>query len=181
MKYSVLLSVILIVTLLDWSCVLLPVTGESGSGIDAPKEDTWQYCIVNNSTILRLDTGEQLDIVYTSNNTLVVTPNHSQTAIALPRLYNEMACNMNNFPGGFMLPTLFYIFLLIGLAIIFSISGRNIVIHILYKKLNNPIGKLLFWYSIFIVLRSTSFFMLTILVFTFSIDFHNEYFCHLYI
>ena len=44
MKCFVLLSVILVVTLLDWSCALLPVTGESGSRIDAPKEvtmDTW--------------------------------------------------------------------------------------------------------------------------------------------
>ena len=66
-KYFGLISVILMVTLLDWPCALMTVTGESGSGMDAPEEvtmDTWQYCIVDNSTILRLDTGEQLDIVY---------------------------------------------------------------------------------------------------------------------
>ena len=182
MKCSVLLLAILMVTLLDRSCAQMPVTGESSSGIDTPEEatmDTWQYCIVDNSTILKLDTGEQLDIAYTSNNTLVVILNHSQTAVVLPRLYNELACSMYDSPEGLMLPTSFYIFLLIGTVIILSISGRNIVIHILYKKLNNPIGKLLLWYSIFIILRSISFFMLSILVYTLSRDFHNEHVCHL--
>ena len=180
MKSSILYSVILMVTLLDWSCALMSATGESGSGMNTPEEvtmDSWQYCIVDNSTILRLDTGEQLDIVYTSNNTLVVIPNHSQTAVALPRLYNKLACNIDSFPGGFVIPTPLYIVNLVWLTVILLVSGYNIAVHIIKKKLHKPMGKLLMCYSIFLILRSISFFMLTALLFIFSADFQYAHIC----
>ena len=53
---------------------------------------TLQYCIIDNSTILRLDTGDQLDIVYTEYSVLVVTMKDSQTTIEVPRLYDEQIC-----------------------------------------------------------------------------------------
>ena len=59
---------------------------------------TLHYCIIDKSTNLRLDTNEQLDIIYTKNSILVVTTNDSQTMIAVPRLYNEPVCSINDFP-----------------------------------------------------------------------------------
>ena len=182
MKYSILLSVILMVTLLDWSCALMSVTGESGNGTYVPVEvtmDTWQYCIVDNSTILKLDTGERLDIVYTTNNTIVVILNDSQTAIVLPRLYDdEMACSKDDLSVDYVLPNSIYITLLVWSLVALSVSGRNIAIHVLHKKLNNPMGNLLMWYSIFLILRSICFFILITLQFKLSSDFHSVHGCH---
>ena len=182
MKCSVFLLAILMATLLDWCCALMPVTGESGNRIATPEEvtmDTWQYCIVDNSTILRLDTGEQLDIVYTSNNTLLVILNHSQTVLVLPRLYNDkLGCGIDDLSGDFVLPNSAYVSILVWSLVALSVSGRNIVIHVFYKKLNNPMGKLLMWYSIFLILRSICFFIMITLQFKLSSDFHNVHVCH---
>ena len=98
------------VVFLDCSCALTSVTSEDGSGVDVPEEmTTLQYCIIDNSTILRLDTGEQLDIIYTKGSILVVTTKDSQTTIAVPRLYDEPICSMNNLPSTFVLPSSIYI------------------------------------------------------------------------
>ena len=62
---SVLYLAILMITFLDRCCA----SSEDGSGMDTPQEmTTLQYCVVDNSTIIRLDTGEQLDVVYTRNS-----------------------------------------------------------------------------------------------------------------
>ena len=83
MTSSALLLAILTITAFQWSCALMPATSEDGSGVDDPdsKVITLQYCIIDNSTILRLDTGDQLDIVYTEDSTLVVTMKDIQTTI----------------------------------------------------------------------------------------------------
>ena len=181
MKSFVVPPVILMFTLFDWSCALIPVSDESGNGINVPELvtlDTWQYCIVDNSTILRLDTGEQLDIVYTSNNTLVVTLYHSQTAVALPRLHNELACSIDGFSGRYVIPTSIFIVFSVWSAVILAVSGHNIAAHIIKKMLHKPMGKLLMWYSIFLFLRSISIFMLFTLLFKLPADFQYVHLCH---
>ena len=40
---------------------------------------TLQYCVIDNCTIIRNVTGQQLDIVYTTQSHLVVTPTDGQT------------------------------------------------------------------------------------------------------
>ena len=172
MKSSVLLAIVMI-TFTDWCCA---VTKEDGSGVDIPQEATtlhMQYCIIDNSTILRLDTGEKLDIIFTSNSILVVSLNRSQTSMAIPRLHNELVCSMHEFPGKIVLPTPIYIILSVWTAVILSLAIYNIVVHI---KPRNPMGKLLMWYSIFLALQIISFFMFLTLLYKLFIDFHHV--CH---
>ena len=140
---SALLLAILLITAFERSCALLPATSENGSGVDPPEVITVRYCIIDNSTILRLDTGEQLDIVYTEDNTPVVTTDGSQTAIEVPRPQNEQVCSVNELPVDIVITTLLNIFASVWNTVILSISGYNILIHLLYKKLRSPIGKLL--------------------------------------
>ena len=170
MNLSVLHLAILMITFLDLQCCALAV--------DTLQEMTiFQYCIIDNATIIRLDTGEQLDIVHTRNSTLMVSLNGSQTSLAIPRLQNELVCSMDDLPGKIVLPTPNYIFLSAWTAILLSLAGYNIVTHILYKKLYNPMGKLLMLYSIFLALELIIFFMLITLLFRFSVDFHHI--CHI--
>ena len=75
--FSVSLLAIMTITFLNWSCAMIPIIREEGSGVDTPEVIAFQYCIIDNSTILRLDTGEQLDIIYTKDSTMVVTDNGS--------------------------------------------------------------------------------------------------------
>ena len=156
---------------LDCSCALTPVTSEDGSGVDVPEEmATLQYCIIDNLTILRLDTGEQLDIIYTKDSILVVTTNDSQTTTAVPRLYNEPVCSMNSFPSDLVVSSSFYIATSVWTALLLSITGYNIIKCLLYKELHNPMGKLLMTYSIFLAVRSVSFFMILMLIHKFSVN-----------
>ena len=159
------------ITFLDCSCAMTPVTSEDGSGGDVPEEmATLQYCIIDNSTILRLDTGEQLDIIYTKDSILVVTTNDYQTTIAVPRLYNETICSMNGLPSTFELPSSIYITISVWTALFLSLTGYNIIKHLLYKELRNPMGKLLMTYSFFLAVKSTSFFMTLMLLYNFSVN-----------
>ena len=154
------LLAILTITFLSWSCALTPITSEDGSGVDVPEVITLQYCIIDNSTILRLDTGEQLDIIYTEDSILVVTMNGSQTSTAIPRSHNELFCKKDDLQDelldDFVISLLSYIVYVIYQILMFSITSYNIVIHILYKKLRNPMGKLLLLYSISFATISTS-------------------------
>ena len=154
----------------EWSCALTPASSKDGSGVDAPEVIRLQYCIVDNSTILRLDTGEQLNIVYTKDSTLVVTMKGFQTAIEVPRLHDELVCSMDNLPDDIVVPIPIYIYMSVWTTLVLAITGYNIIIHLLYKRLRNPIGKLLMLYSIFLAVSCVSFFMILTFIFMFPIN-----------
>ena len=104
--------------------------------MDVPEVITLQYCITDNSTILRLDTGEQLDIIYTEDSTLVVTMRGSQTSTAIPRSLNELFCKKDDLQDelldDFVISLLSYIVYVTYQILMFSITSYNIVIHIIY-------------------------------------------------
>ena len=160
-----------------WSCVVIPVTSESGSGADAVEEVvTLEYCIINNSTILRLDTGEYLEVIYKRDSALVVTLNDLQTTMTVSRLNNEPVCSMDNSPGIIIIPTFLYVFMSVWLAIMLSVTGYNIAIHLLFKELRNSFGMLLMLYSFFLAGQSICVFMITTLIYQFHISLH--YICY---
>ena len=65
----------------------------SGTHItDLSQVTTLQYCIINNCTIMRIDTGQQLDIVYTTENLLIVTPVGVHTSMVIGKIDDEMPC-----------------------------------------------------------------------------------------
>ena len=168
------------ITFPHWSCALTHITtSEGGSGEDGVEEVvTLQYCIINNSTILRLDTGEHLDIINTRDNTLVVTSSDFQNFTTVSRLNNELICSViNNSPGNFILPSSLYAFMSVWLAILLLVTGYNITLHLSYKELRNSIGVLLMSYSFFLAAQSISFFMMATLMYKFLISLH--YVCYI--
>lgn len=98
------------ITFLNWSCAMISIIREDGSRVDIPEVIALKYCIIGNSTILRLDTGEQLDIIYIKDSTLVVTVNGSHNVIAVPKLYKELVCNMDDLSDDSATPVSTYMF-----------------------------------------------------------------------
>ena len=175
---SFFLLAIFTITFPHCSCAVIPVTSESGSGVDAVEEMvTLQYCIINNSTILRLDTGEYLEVVYKRDSALVVTLNDLQTTMTVSRLNNEPVCSMDNSPANTIIPTFLYIYISVWLAILLSVTGYNIAIHLLFKELCNSFGMLLMLYSFFLAGQSICVFMITTLIYQFHISLH--YICYI--
>ena len=172
----VLAVAIMTITILEWSCALMPTTSEDGSGVDSPEVTTLQYCIIDNSTILRLDTGEQLDIVYTKDSILVVTIDGCQTAVEVSRPYDELVCSMNDLSDDTGIPNSLYLTILVWTALVLAITGYNIVIHLLYKKLRSPMGKLLMLYSIFLAIVSIDHFLILTFIHKFPINL--DHVCH---
>ena len=48
------------------------------------------YCIIDNCTIMRIDTRQHLDIVYTTGSLLIVTPKDGHTSIAISKIDDEL-------------------------------------------------------------------------------------------
>ena len=59
-------------TSIYYSDVQSPASGSPNT--DLSQVTTLQYCVIDNCTIMRIDSGQQLEIVYTTESLLIVTP-----------------------------------------------------------------------------------------------------------
>ena len=50
------------------------------------------YCIIDNCTIMRVDTGETLDIIYTIDSLMVVTSTDGQASTFVTKNNTALAC-----------------------------------------------------------------------------------------
>ena len=115
---------------------------------------TLQYCYIDNCTIIRNDTGQQLDIVYTTQSHLVVCPTDGQTSTMLlskndPELFCSSKSNTttdltNSQP----------IIAIVVLTVISLSSGYIAVLHLLFKELRTVFGKLMIIYNMATALRT---------------------------
>ena len=67
-------------------------SSSSSSGMSDLQVVPLQYCIINNCTIMRIDTGETLNIVYTTDILMVVTPTDGHTSTVVPKTNTALAC-----------------------------------------------------------------------------------------
>ena len=74
-------------TPLHCSDVQSPASGSHNA--DLSQVTALQYCIINNCTIMRIDTGQQLDIVYTTESLLIVTPIDGLTSMVIAKIDDE--------------------------------------------------------------------------------------------
>ena len=91
---SLLIAILTVVsgaTPLYCSDVQSPADG-SGHNTDLSQVTTLQYCIIDNCTIMRIDTGQQLDIIYTTESLLIVTPKDGHTSMVIAKLVDELPC-----------------------------------------------------------------------------------------
>ena len=134
----------------------------SASGMDDLQQPTTlQYCLIDNCTIIRNDTGQQLDIVYTTQSLLVVTPTDGQTSSQLiPKNDPELFCSTNhNTSDGLFVSQVIRIIMII-LPIL--LSGYIALVYLIFKELRTTFGKLMIFYSIGIVSANANIFGLFI-------------------
>jgi len=108
---------------------------------------------------MRIDNGQQLDIVYTTQSLLLVTPTDGQTSMFIYKNEPELSCftpNTNDDDNAqFIVVT---ISILVGL-----VSGYIAVVHMCFKELCNTFGKLMIFYNLAFPLRSVSITALSIM------------------
>ena len=137
---------------------------DSHNTADLSQVTTLQYCIIDNCTIMRTDTGQQLDIIYTTESLLIVTPIDDHTSMVVIKIADD------NFP------CLDYhnhttsdsrIGELIGsltlTSLIIMVSSYILLVHLLFKELRTLFGKLLIFYSLSIVSMSADIFALLLM------------------
>jgi len=65
-------------------------TDGSGSMAHLQQATTLQYCIVDNCTIMMTDTGQKLDVIYTTESLIVINPTDDQTSSVMAKM--KMSC-----------------------------------------------------------------------------------------
>ena len=130
-------------------------TDDSGSSSmdDFQQVTMLQYCVLDNCTIIRIDTGEKLDIVYTTESIIVINPTDGHTSSVIAKDDNELPCFIPNA----MVNKNYHIAELIGTMTIavltMTASGYVLIVHLLFKELHNLMGKLMIFYNFAMVFR----------------------------
>ena len=78
--------------LTSFNCSDLQSSASGSHNTDLSQFTTLQYCIVDNCTIMRIDTGQQLGIVYTTEDLLLVTPVDGHTSMVIAKIDEDLPC-----------------------------------------------------------------------------------------
>ena len=132
--------------------------GASGM-VDPQQATTLQYCLIDDCTISRIDTGERLDIIYTTNSLLVVTPIGSHTSMTITKNEDQSPCVPMDV--SFNLGPVYAV----NIVILTTLSAAIVVVHLMYKELQNVFGKLLVSYNFALLLKLIGIFVLSFLHF----------------
>jgi len=90
-----------------------------------------------------IDTGEKLDITYTTDNLIFTTPIDGRTSMMIAKDTNELSCVISE--------TEFQGVQLAVMMILAISSGYTVAVHLIFKELRNTGGKLLMLYNLAIV------------------------------
>ena len=143
-----------------------------GSGVlDLQQVTTIPYCFIDECTIKRNDTGQQLDIIYITDSVLVVTPTGNQTSMVIAK--NEDQCPCMTMVADDQTAE-FVELVTIGTSIA-VVSGYIFVVHLLYKELHNVFGKLLMLYNGALCLQCVV--AVTLMITHFRIPTNSQFIC----
>ena len=149
--FIVILTIVSKVTSLHCSDQQLPASGDD----HLQQVTTLQYCLVDDCTIMKINTGEKLDIVYTTDSLIVTIPTDGHTSEVIARLDNELPClEPTNMADDHRLQIVAEIVILLLIQLL---CWYIIAIHIIFKELRTLFGKLLMLYNIAVVLCSIGF------------------------
>ena len=127
-----------------------PSASGSHDTADLSQVTALRYCIIDNCTIMNVYNGEQLDIVYTTESCLIVTPTHDHTSeVIAKKADNDFLCYHNYTPNDSQIGEVVGSLTLTSLLMI--VSGYILTVHLLFKELRTLFGKLLVFYSLSIV------------------------------
>ena len=177
MDYSVLLLALILTTTqatsLHHHCNSDGHFSTSGMA-DSQQFVSLQYCLIDNCTIMRIDTGQQLDIAYTTESHFIVTPTDGQTSMLVTKNHPELFCPTSNINNRLIIE---YIVGTILVILLMLTSGYIAVVHLMFKELCNTFGKLVILYNITIIIRVISVQVLSIARYFIVVD--SMPFCYL--
>jgi len=108
------------------------------------------YCIIDGCIIASYESGQQLEIIYTTNSVLVVTPIGNQTAMVIVRTYENFNCTDDA-------QRVFQFFVPATIKLVLSIvSGCIIVMYLSSKDMCTPFGLLMVLYNGAIIFQCLS-------------------------
>ena len=93
---------------------------------------------------MRIDTGQQLDIVYTTESLLIVTPKDAHTSMVIAKIDDELPCL--GYPN-----TTAHVQVIIQITIcslIAMVSAYILIVQLLLKRFYALFGKLLIFYNL---------------------------------
>jgi len=139
--FIVILTTVSKVTSFHCSDQQLPASGDD----DLQQVTTLYYCLVDNCTIRRLDTGEKLDIAYTTDSFVVTTPTDGHTATLIAKDEKVYPCD------GYTTIGVVLVMLMIIPSILLAVSALVVAITLMFKELHTLFGYLLMLYNIAVV------------------------------
>ena len=129
----------------------------SGSGAeDFGEVTTIQYCVIDNCTISRIDSGQKLDIIYTTESLIVVIPRGNQTSVAIAKLQIASSCTPPH-STVYTIPTGQYVVLVTLSILMVVVTSYNVINHLVFKALHYPREKLMLLYSLSLMFQFTVF------------------------
>ena len=154
------LTVVSGATPLYCSDVQPPASG-SGHNTDLSQVTMLQYCIIDNCTIMRIDTGPQLDIVYTIESLLIVTPKDGRTSWVIAKIDDEFPCLEDHNTTSDSRNTVYEA---INVLLMMMVSVCILIVHLLFKDLHTSLfGKLLMLYNFSLVIAGSTFLSLQLM------------------
>ena len=149
--------------------------GGSGHNTDLSQITTLQYCIIDNCTIMRIDTGQQLDIVYTTEGLLIVTPKDGHTSILIAEIDDELPCleYPNTIDDNKITKS---VGVLTTSSLIIMMSAYILIVHLLFKEFRTLFGKLLIFYNLCVVCACTD--VMALLLMHYWITVNSQTVCH---
>ena len=140
--FIVILTTVSKVTSLHCSDQQLSASGDD----DLQQVTTLQYCLLDNCTIMMIDTGEELDIVYTTDSLIVTTSTDGRTSEVIARQEREPLCLESTSTHQITIAGE-----LVATVLIHIMSWYIITVHVMFKDLRNAFGKLLMLYNIAVI------------------------------
>ena len=102
------------------------------------------YCIIDNCTIMRVDTGETLNIIYTTDGLMVVTPTDGQTSTVVTKNNTAVACLAHDDDKEL---TTDMVVRLVTALLVALVSGYMVLFHLLFEEVRNSFGNLIMFYG----------------------------------
>jgi len=129
-----------------------------GSGLpDFHQATKVPYCIIDECTIARCDRGQQLamDIIYTTDSVIVVTPKGNQTAMVIVRTFDNIHCTIES-----DVRFRFFVAVTVVKLIQGTVSACIIILHLVFKDMQTAAGLLMVLYNGAVIFQSLSGFAL---------------------
>lgn len=117
-------------------------------GRELTKEDI-HYCLIDNCTIRRMDTGQELDIIDADNDTLITVARGNHTSMIFALLPNEEYClEVNNDDDTDHVRNMTLLAMkAVLLMLVVLLSGYVITVYLLWDRLQSSVGKLFITYN----------------------------------